>query len=213
MIRAKRSIPSIERLEDRTCPSGMVELVFGPVPLSLDSAESNDSIVLEMGIETEPVDSPYDWVSMVMIPDQMMLMVNEYDQSARMPNIVASSGSMLTMGESATANAGRERTSQAATMDGSSDDMPPAQMVMPAESLVRPGSSSARRSPDPMSTMAETGKSTGKEKSSASQPETKPSGDSDKMNESGTRGLEPESLAPEIYPDLIGPKLENDLPE
>lgn len=125
-------ILQVDRLEDRTCPS-----LFGPempAPVAEGAGESDVPVeFVPWGMES--TGNPYDWIMMVMSPDQMMSVANEYDQS---PDSASMLAPVSTGNGPDDDMASRDRMPGPAgePMDESSA-MPPGQMVMEQPPLVR----------------------------------------------------------------------------
>jgi len=204
-------ILQVDRLEDRTCPS-----LFGPEALaaatgadgSIDTNAPAD--VVPWGMESSG--NPYDWVMMVMNPDQMMALTNEYDQSPGSDSM-RSPIKQVTDAFIGMTSQGVMPEAIGESMD-ESGTMPPAQMVMEQPPLVRRSLSPAKTAA--MSEMTD----------SDNDEEDSKSGSGDAMRKSGANGEAPNEdqppvlspgelelrLDPQLGPGPIEPELEQALP-
>jgi hypothetical protein len=194
-----RLVPELDRLESRTCPS------TAGIASALSAAGASAQIVVDPQSVPDASDSMtdaeggmYDWVMMAMIPEDMLMMVNEYDQSAK-TSIFASSGEKSNADSSGMVGSAPQDTA-ASAMSSSETGMPPAQTEMMPEPLVRPGAGSSRRMPMPERIASDEADAEDDDSSTSEMPE-----------ESETNApprLSPGELAPSLEPNLEGVPLE-----
>lgn len=195
----------IERLEDRICPSSLVP---GDSTFEPGTGTESDSAVIESEM------NPYSWIMMAMIPGDMMKIANEVDQSARAP------GQAMAEPETSTMSKGMsnriDSVSNGESAMSASSAMPPAQMIMAPEPLVRPGSSFSRRDQAPISEMSESDANEEKPNSDKTQQGAMSAGESDMERGYEPPRLAPGNLDPKLSPDLdpgpIAPVLERSTP-
>jgi len=134
----------IERLEDRICPSGLMP---GDSTIEPGTGMESDSAAIDSEMNR------YEWIMMAMSPGDMMKIANEVDQSAKAPGQAMAEPGIPNL--SKVMSISNDSATAGESMMAESNAMPPAQMIMASEPLVRPGSSSSRRIPEPMSGMTE----------------------------------------------------------
>ncbi len=199
----------VDRLEDRTCPS-----LFGPqmpAPVADTAVESNEPVeFVPWGMESSG--NPYDWIMMVMNPDQMMSLANEYDQSPDSAPMLAPAS---TGNGPADDMASRDRMPvPAGEPMNESSAMPPAQMVMEQPPLVRRSLSPSKTADMQEMTDSEAGDEDSETDSAEAAME--PGGTGEATRKDQPPMLSPGELEPRIDPPLrsgpIEPVLEEALP-